>query len=518
MTQSGPTQQWRQLVAAAVLGAGRAGGRLPPLESAPAKLLAEPSPDGALHLLQAASVMSIYERAGRRPMAAAGEVLRPSENDTTPPCSFRSGQHLARILFGEFGFLLEEWCALAAKRGVRVPDELLPAMLNRLAADRDGAGSEWAAVLGRRGEWLAAQNPDWKPIVSSRADDPQAVWQTGEKAQRLMFIRRMRAADARGAREMIAQTWAAESGDDRAEIVAALAIGLSPEDEAFLEAALDDGRKPVRQAAADLLARLPTSAFCKRMTDRAMPLVTLSLQKRLLRGATVQLEVALPEKPDKALLRDGVENKRSGAIGERAHVLCQIVAATPLAAWEACGAPPAKMIAAAAESAWREPLLSGWAKAAARQKSTPWAEPILRTRLASGDDLDSEECRQLVQALDPSDRERVLTGIFKDSSIAFAHSVPLLDCCEHGWSPAFSHAALGAMRSYFGTSEAYAAHALRSSFKQRIARYLSPSVAVELESGWNRTNANWHKGDEELVSALAATLAFRQAMQEELSR
>ncbi|MDX2200999.1 MAG: DUF5691 domain-containing protein [Phycisphaerae bacterium] len=518
MTHSGPTQQWRQLVAAAVLGAGRAGGRLPPVESAPAKLLEAIPPDGAAHLLQAAAVMSIYERAGRRPMVTPGEVLRPSENDTTPACSFRSGQHLARILLGEFGFLLEEWCTLAAKRGVRVPDELLPALLHRLAADRDGAGSEGIAVLGRRGEWLAVQNPDWQSIVASRVDDPQAIWQTGEKAQRILLIRGLRTSDPRGARELIERTWATESGDDRADIVAALAIGLSPEDEPFLEAALDDGRKPVRQAAADLLARLPMSAFCKRMTDRATSLVTLSSQKRLLRSATLQLEVALPDKPDKALLRDGVENKRSGGMGERAHVLCQIVAATPLATWEACGAPPAEIIAKAAKSEWREPLLIGWARAAARQRSTPWAEPVLRARLASGDDIDPEEPRQLVQALDPAGRERVLTSMFRDTTIAHSRSLPLLDCCEHGWSPAFSHAALSAMRSYFGTSEAYAAHALRSSFKQRIARYLSPSVAVEIESGWNRTNANWHKGDEELVTALASTLAFRQAMQEELSR
>lgn len=518
MTQSGPTHQWRQLVAAAVLGADRAGGRLPALEGAPAKLLAERTPDGAAHLLQAASVLSVYERAGRHPMEALGEVSTRCEDDKIPTCSFRSGQHLARILYGEFSFLLGEWCTLAAKRGVRAPDELLPPLLDRCATNRDEAGSEWTTVLGRRGEWLAALNPDWKRIVAPKTDDPQAIWSTGEKTQRIALIRRLRTSDSQAARDLVAKSWENESGEDRADIVQVLAIGLSPEDEMFLEAALDDCRKPVRQAAVDLLARLPTSAFCKRMTARAMSLVTLGLQKRILCGSKLRLEVALPDKPDKALLRDGVENKRSGSMGERAHVLCQIVAATPLAAWERCGAPPAEIIAVSAESEWREPLLRGWAGAAARHKSTPWAEGVLRARLESGDDFDAEEAQQLVQALDPTGRERILTGVLREPKIALSRSVPLLECCHHAWSQAFSRAALSAMRNYFGTREAYAAHALRSSFKQRIAQCLSPSVAAEVETGWNRTDANWHNGDEELVSALAATLAFRRAMQEELSR
>ncbi len=518
MTQSGPTQQWRHLVATAVLGADRAGGRLPALEGAPARLLAARTPDGPAYLLQAASVLSVYDRAGRRPSAAPGELPNQCDDDTAPACSFRSGQQLARILYGEFGFLLDEWCTLAAKRGVRVPDELLPPLLDRCASNRDEVRIEWTTVLGRRGAWLAALNPDWNAVLPSPADDPQAIWQTGEKKERVLLIRRLRASDAGGARELVARTWEKESGDDRADIVHALAIGLSPEDEAFLEAALDDGRKPVRQAAVDLLARLATSAFCTRMTARATSLITLGLQKRILRGSNLRLEVALPDKPDKALLRDGVENKRSGSMGERAHVLCQIVAATPLTAWEACGAPPAEIIAVAAESEWREPLLHGWARAAARQNSTPWAEPVLRTRLESSDDFDPEEAQQLVQALDPTGRERILAGVLREPRIALSRSMPLLECCDHSWSTAFSRAALSAMRNYFGTREAYGAHALRTAFKQRITRYLSPSVAAEVETGWNRTDANWHKGDDELVSALAATLAFRRSMQEELSR
>ena len=301
-------------------------------------------------------------------------------------------------------------------------------------------------------------------------------------------------------------------------VVAAFALGLSRDDEPVLEMALDDGRKLVRQAAADLLARLPESVFCNRMVARAKSLITIEQKQPVRRGCKLRIEVALPEKPDKALLRDGVENKRSGGMGERAHVLCQIVAATPLSAWEACGAEPAEIISAALGTDWREPLLRGWTNAALRQRLAAWVEPLLRTVLESGDQSDSEAAQQLVSSLGADDRERVLAFIFGESAMSLSRSMTLLECCTHAWSERFSRAALAAMRNYFGTPEAYAAHALRNTVKQSIARYLSPSLATEAETGWNRTDEHWHRGDEEMVSTLAATLSFRRAMREELSQ
>src|SRR5262245_21870175 len=128
-TTIGPVNEWRQLVAAAVLGSERAGTRQPAIGGQPAALLGQPEPDAAAGLLRSASVLSVYARAGRRPAQGSRAPLGLCDDRGAPPCSLRAGQHLARILHGEFGFLLEEWCDHAAARGVRAPDELLPGLL-----------------------------------------------------------------------------------------------------------------------------------------------------------------------------------------------------------------------------------------------------------------------------------------------------------------------------------------------------------------------------------------------------
>lgn len=514
---AGPVNEWRQLAAAAVLGAERVGSRLPPIGGRPGALLEADEPDAATGLLRSASVISVYARAGRRPAAGSHGPVAPCSDEGVPPCSLRAGQHLARILHGELGLLLDEWCELAAACGVRAPDELLPTLLDRMVAKPDEEGVSGAKVLGARGAWLAAMNANWKDAVRPPVNASD-IWQTGAKAQRLAWLRRLRAAEPQAARELVSGTWAQEDADDRAAIVAVFASGLSTDDESLLETALDDGRKPVRQAAAELLARLPESAFGRRMRARAAALVRIELKKRLLRGGKLQIDVALPEKPDQDLRRDGAEYRRAGGMGERAYLLCQIVAATPLQTWEVCGARPSDIISAALETDWREPLGRGWTVAAARQRSAAWGEPLLRALLEAGDEADRATFQQLLSAFDPGTRERVLIGILREPSIPLSRSVPLLEYCSHAWSEQFSRAALSAMRSYFGTPAAYAAHALRNTVKQTLARYFSPAVATEAETGWSRTQDHWHQGDEEMVSTLTATLAFRRAMQEELSQ
>ena len=59
-------------------------------------------------------------------------------------------------------------------------------------------------------------------------------------------------------------TFKDETWEDREAFVQRFAAGLSDADEPFLEAVLDDSRKAVRVAAAELLRRLPRSAYAQR--------------------------------------------------------------------------------------------------------------------------------------------------------------------------------------------------------------------------------------------------------------
>ena len=84
-------------------------------------------------------------------------------------------------------------------------------------------------------------------------------------------------------RARIPERWETDSAQDRALAVAALAVGLGPADEPFLERCLDDRAKGVREEAQRLLDRLPGSARAARMAARLRPLISVSgtLRKEL---------------------------------------------------------------------------------------------------------------------------------------------------------------------------------------------------------------------------------------------
>ena len=155
------------------------------------------------------------------------------------------------MLSDEFRELLPEWLAALAAVNKRVPEELLPSLLAH-GKSNDALREAINQVIGVRGVWLAAQNSDWDFVIGKL---DESVWETGSRLQRLALLEKLRASDSARARELVAETWSEEKPEDRAAFLTTFITGLSLADEPFLEAALDDRRKEVRKAAADLLAR-----------------------------------------------------------------------------------------------------------------------------------------------------------------------------------------------------------------------------------------------------------------------
>ena len=249
---------------AALVGTERQAVAVPVGDGALGALLARVAaaePDAAL--LRVGAVLALYERAGWVPPTDPTPGPEAAPPDTQPRVNARAGQHLATMLSGQYDAVLGEWLAAAGTGGWRVPEELLPDLLE-LGRANPTLRSALGPVLGERGRWLAAQNPDWA-YVSTReaveaALDIDTLWVTNVRGMRLSLLGQLRAADPDGARERVAGTWGEESAEDRVSFLAAFRTGLSMSDEPFLEAALDDRRKEVRLAAADLLARLPEFA------------------------------------------------------------------------------------------------------------------------------------------------------------------------------------------------------------------------------------------------------------------
>lgn len=348
---------WDGLVAAALLGTERRR----PQANGDAMLagIDWDDPEGAL--LASAAVLSTARAAGARPPEVPAPDPAPDEE--LPLCSREADAVLARIL-AEQPELLEEWLQRAAARGLLAWPRRLSALLAEATYDRRLRGVVLRAA-GRRGGWLAARSDDWSWATKDPAD--AEAWDTGSRDERLAMLQAVREQDAAAGRALVEATWESDTADERRAFLIALASGLSSEDEPLLERALDDRRKEVRRAAAELLARLPGSALARRMSERLAPLVTTTgtLRKRL--------EVELPEAVDASMVRDGLQPKGAPrGTGPRAWWLRQLVAAAPLAFWsEHLGLAP-EQIARLAPNEMREGLVA----AVAAQGDPEWAAAV----------------------------------------------------------------------------------------------------------------------------------------------
>jgi hypothetical protein len=388
-------------------------------------------------LLGAAALVSLYERAGSLPLKDTRPLPEACEPDAAPRCSGQSAIHLAMMLSGEYQRLLPEWLTKVAAAGRCAPEELLPSLLEfgRLKPPLRGFV---LPALGRRGGWLAAQNPDWS--YAAPAFNEQS-WQTGNHEERLAFLRKLRATDAAHSRELLASTWNEEKPDHRAEFLSVFEIGLSLEDEQTLESALDDRSKGVGRTAMKLLIQLPQSRFCQRMVERARLLISL---KKKSRGKAL-LEITPPETCDDAMSRDGVSSKPPirQAIGQKAWLLKQIVSLTPPSTWNQLLGLTASELAqiALADKEWGALLLESWMLAAKNHQDYEWAEALFNLQGKKGFTVDLQP---LFDSLPGELKEKyILASLRAGTSLEVAYAA--LHSCAHQWSGILCLAVLDAI-------------------------------------------------------------------------
>ncbi len=361
---------WQAVVSAALVGSDRQPFQPPsipgPLGQALAQLNNQPAESA---LLLAASTLSLYRRIGWLPANHSSLALEPCPLDDQPPCNLQATRFLQQMLLKREAAVLPEWLKTVAKSGQRIPDADLPTLLELGQKKRD-LRSYIVPVLGQRGQWLAAQNPDWHYALPVTAAD----WETGNLEARVAYLEQLRSHSPDQARDLLSASWSQESANDAAKLLEALRQGLSMADELFLEEKLGDRRKKIRHAAARLLTYLPDSRLGQRMGERIKPLITLQQED----GVVQVIEVTLPESCDAAMERDGIEPKPPEQIGERAWWLLQILEATPLHYWEqhwhlSDRAAVETLLLQIPDHEWRRSLYNGWLRATQRQRNLSWS-------------------------------------------------------------------------------------------------------------------------------------------------
>jgi hypothetical protein len=377
---------WDDLGAAALVGTAR---RTPP--EPPAGLPDDDAASPEERILTHAALGGALLRAGSR-LSTAPRLHEPAGADTGPPAPARATKllHLA-LNQPPTGkplqtILVKTWLDQAIATGHRVPYVLLPVLFD-LANEVRELRAPTMIAAGTRGRWLLDLNPDWNwsadPRTLRLSNDPGTLslpkgrgmpdtpdltdWATLPIATRAAIIAVLRESEPDQARELIESSWQSENAGDRLELISCLNIGLGPSDESFLEAALDDRARAVREAALDLLNQLPGSARADRMADRLRPLIMIKGRH----GKSVA--VALPDDPGPSGVRDGLGPAPPGE-SQRGHWLQELVAGSPLSLWtEVVGSEPDKIISMINS----DDVRAGLVRAALAQGDRQWARALL---------------------------------------------------------------------------------------------------------------------------------------------
>lgn len=518
------TTTMRQLTQALVLGADRS--PRPDISTDAALHTLAANSDDLSAWLDSVATLTLYESHGRNP-ATLDATIAPCHDGDVQYCSPGAAMVLERILFGDATSLLEEWCTLCAAAGLVAPPEYAMKLMYVAYNVRDDVRPMVFAAAGPRGRWMADLQKAFKRDTANAVlddadagDDPATIWQTAGAHTRLNLFRQLRESDPAAARELLLGSWAAESPDDRTRFIAQLRVGLSLDDEPLLEQGLDDKRKPVRQEAAELLTMLPGSAYQSRMTQRATAAVTLAPAKGLLKRKPT-LAVTLPDAPDAAAKRDGLEDRQQAGLGGRAVMLRDIVAATPLSTWSAV--TPTAAVEIIAESEWSAALLQGLASAAVRQRHSAWAEAILLGFIAKLDDNKHfqwrETAQQLLAIVEPARREAIVLSQLK--SLSLPDALEWLEALPGPWSPAASRRILADIKSFYTklceSPNPNADWQLRSWLREALPLRMDLAVSDDAGKGWPTGHPGWSHQLNEMIMQIDETLRLRRLIHKEFA-
>jgi Family of unknown function (DUF5691) len=366
-----PASSWERITALSMLGASRHGEALK--DVLPDTSLKLPEGSKEIQVLRSAAAAYVWQLAGQRMAPIQINSVQSATMDARPLLSQGALRRLARMLANGPKQFIEEWFSLALNSGKVIPPQWLPAIFEALTPQ---ARVPLQGLFGSRLEWLAALDQRWK-VEGTKAQADDEVWAAGSQLERVELLKRLRASDAGLALLLLKSTWAMDGAEARETFLPLLKTGLSSEDEVFLEAALDDKRKGVRIAAADLLARLPNSVYTGRALARLEALFVFEAKSGglLARLSSRKLRIELPESLDKAALRDGIEPKPPAGrkIGEKTFWLTQLLRIPPPQEWtKRFNCTAAELMEAVERTDFAQEILIALSSACARHPSADW--------------------------------------------------------------------------------------------------------------------------------------------------
>lgn len=471
--------------------------------------------DSAGFILRASFAAYQARRAGYLPidLSAAPTLAAPPEDLSV--CSESAMRALEHILNHERRILPEFIHYLHAAQQ-RLPEEGLPVLLN-LGRKQPELWPALRRIIGERGEWLAAQNPNWHYILPNY---DIKTWHTGSPSERITLLQHWRHVDPSVALELLTATWEEEAIPDKLDFLKVFRIHLSDEDLPLLHRAAQHPRQEVRIAAHDLITQIPNAPYTQRLLTRLTELLTL---KRTLTGR--KLDIQLPEEDDKALLKDFRPSHNLIESGERGLLLARLIEAAPLDPLCAhYGCTPLQWIHLYWHSEWQPLLMQALIYAIRRQANTAWAGRLMEFWIIDQQKeiaADRYDYQPLLDTCTPEQFDRVCSHAFAKLTIPPAKGGFLETWMSHHtepWGAAWSRQWAIHFRNWYLSGKEM--HHLFSYTRvlNHIAYYLDPEASIPilqplLESDPHHTQAVGHSA----LATLLRPLHFRANMRRSLT-
>lgn len=436
-------------------------------------------PDAVADLVPASvpPARALLLRAGVWAAAAAAGATDPAPLPPLPaPCPAERTEATSPSLTALVRQLLTtgqaDLLALACARLAAHGRVLAPSALVLALSQRDGAArAALLPVLGARGRWLAEQRAEWRWAIAAADADaaPEALdallraFDDGTPKDRAAALASLRAHDPARAREALQRTFKGDPPAARAVFIEALATGLGPADEAFLEAALGDRAKGVRAAARDVLALLPGGRLAARMAARADSLLVAGERPDPARGGRIAralsigrrpsppplaLEIHLPEALPSDWLDDRIElDVPYRGLGQRAWWAVQVLSLVPPARWSTRFLRgPAELLALLPDDE-HAPIVAALAAAAARFGARDWARP-LKSWLERHEDAPGPSVTDALLPLLPPLDDDALVALLTTPAAERTDYAATLGVAARPWTEEVGRAFLGGLRQH----------------------------------------------------------------------
>lgn len=223
---------WELLKKTALLGTERHPLATEALPASIQEILAKSNKNDAEgYFLKAAALLYNYNRAGQNPSKITLPNLALEDAETSTFCPPKTVALWKKVLdlSPANTYLLELLLQNCHQKNWVLTDDLL---VNALSNTPKQLLPRLHLLLGVRGKWLAQFNETWQITDVSMSI---TQWEEGKSTERKAFLSELRRQNPAEALSLLAQAWPNESAKDRKSLLSTLKVGLSANDEPFLE-------------------------------------------------------------------------------------------------------------------------------------------------------------------------------------------------------------------------------------------------------------------------------------------